>query len=404
VAQYFIARQPILDRRLQLHAYELLFRGPGGGPVDAGIDDDHATAQVLTIGADAGLATLAGGYPAFINLPRRFLVEPDLLPLAPQQVVLEVLESVDLDAPVLAGMRELRARGYTIALDDVVDVERCAIAAGCADIVKLEIPRIAPDAWPRVIERAHEAKLRVLAEKVETPEEYERLLALGCDYFQGFFFARPKTLTGARLSANKIAMLQLLARINDPATDVDTLAQLVSRDVTLSVRALNYVNSAASALQRRIDSVREAIVYLGRNPVRSWVTLYLMANVDDKPSELISVALSRARFCEQLALEANRRDEGTFFTVGLFSILDALMDTNMTDVLEALQLHGELRDALIRRGGTSGAALLTAESLEMGMEPVPVAGIDGDTLCDLYTQARAWADTALSDMGLATGR
>jgi EAL and modified HD-GYP domain-containing signal transduction protein len=316
VAQYFIARQPILDRRLQLHAYELLFRGPGGGPVDAGIDDDHATAQVLTIGADAGLATLAGGYPAFINLPRRFLVEPDLLPLAPQQVVLEVLESVDLDAPVLAGMRELRARGYTIALDDVVDVERCAIAAGCADIVKLEIPRIAPDAWPRVIERAHEAKLRVLAEKVETPEEYERLLALGCDYFQGFLLRAPRKPSPARACRRTRSRCcsSWRASMTRPRMSTPWRNWSVATSRSPCV-PLNYVNSAASALQRRIDSVREAIVYLGRNPVRSWVTLYLMANVDDKPSELISVALSRARFCEQLALEANRRDEGTFFTV-----------------------------------------------------------------------------------------
>ena len=316
MSEFFIARQPIFDPGLKLYAYELLFRSSSHNAAPAQFDDDSATAQVLTASAEMGMQKLVGDYLAFVNLPGRFLAEPDLLPLPPERLVLEVLETVEVDALVLSGMRALSQRGFTLALDDFVYEARYDKALDLIDLVKLDIQLIERARWSREISRLKERGLKVLAEKVETEAEFRLLADLGCDYFQGYFFARPNIVPGRRLSNNRLSLLQLLSRINDPATEPQTLAELVSRDVTLSVRALNYVNSAANGLRQRIDSVRDAIIYLGRDTIRRWVTLYLMFSVDDKPSELLTTGLVRARFCELLAGEAGLDDPGGYFKIG----------------------------------------------------------------------------------------
>ncbi|MDP5053010.1 MAG: EAL domain-containing protein, partial [Congregibacter sp.] len=291
MSDFFIARQPIFGRDLKLFAYELLFRDSDTGAAPQDLDDDVATAQVLSISEEVGLSRLVGDHPAFINLPRKFLAEPELLPFEPDNVVLEVLEHVDIDDEVIRGMSALGDRGYTLALDDFVYDTRFDDALAHVAIVKLEIPQIAPENWEGEISRLKKLGVQVLAEKVETNEEFETLKALGCDYFQGYFFAKPKVVSGKRLAPNKLAVMQLMSQINDSETDIDSLSELVSRDVAISARAMNYVNSAGSSLNRRIESIREAVVYIGRETIRRWVTLLVMAKIDDKPGELVTMTL-----------------------------------------------------------------------------------------------------------------
>lgn len=399
MSDFFIARQPIFDRHLKLYAYELLFRSSTHNAAPRDFDDDSATAQVLSAGAEIGMERLVGDYLAFVNLPGRFLAEPDLLPLPPERLVLEVLETVDVDAVVISGMRALSQRGFTLALDDFVYEERYEAALDLIDMVKLDIRLLERDSWQREVSRLKERGLIVLAEKVETEEEFRALAALGCDYFQGYFFARPNIVPGRRMASNRLSLLQLLSRINDPATEPQTLAELVSRDVTLSVRALNYVNSAANGLRQRIDSVRDAIIYLGRDTIRRWVTLYLMFSVDDKPSELLTTGLVRARFCELFALEAGLDDPGGYFTVGLLSILDALMDQPMEAVLKGMNLSSDMHIALLRHRGNAGRTLMLARSLERGDPPPDLAhGVTSRRVARLHLDAMEWADEALRDM------
>lgn len=401
MSDFFIARQPIFDRSLNLYAYELLFRTSDTGAAPAEFDDDAATAQVLTTSEEVGLKKLVGDQLAFINLPQKFLAEPDLLPAQPDNVVLEVLEHVALDSAVIDGMQALAGRGYTLALDDYVYDERFEAALPHVSIVKLEIPQIAAADWEREIQRLKAWGVRILAEKVETNEEFERLSELGCDYFQGYFFARPKVVSGKRLAPNKLAMLELMSQINDPEIDVETLSELVSRDVALSVRAMNYVNSAGSSLSRQIESVREAVVYIGRETLRRWVTLFIMAKIDAKPGELISIALIRAKFMELLARESGQDDVDAFFTAGLFSLLDALMDSPMEEVLESLTLSRELKDALARGEGNKGAALSLAADLERGhLQSFEPFGLAAATVAGLHHSATQWADETLADMQL----
>lgn len=399
MSEFFIARQPIFDDKVKLFAYELLFRSSDTGAAPKDLDDDVATAQVLSISEEVGLTRLVGERPAFINLPHKFLVEPDLLPFEPDNVVLEVLEHVEIDDGVIQGMAALGERGYTMALDDFVYDARFDAALQHVAIVKLEIPEIAPENWGTEISRLKDLGVKVLAEKVETNEEFETLKALGCDYFQGYFFARPKVVTGKRLAPNKLAVMELMSKINNPETDIESLSELVSRDVAISVRAMNYVNSPAGALNRRIESIREAVVYIGRETIRRWVTLLIMARLDDKPGELVTMTLVRAKFMELMALEADQEDANAFFTVGLFSVLDALMDAPLEEVIGTLTIPQELHDALCQHLGNKGASLKLAKALEYGelssFEPFQIAA---PVIASLHQTATQWADETLAGM------
>ena len=398
MSDFFIARQPIFDSRLALRGYELLFRNSAANAAPVDIDRASATAQVLSTTADLGLASLVGSQLAFVNLPERFLDEPDLLPLAPGQLVLEVLEDVELNDDRVAAIRQLAERGYTIALDDFVCDGRFDAVLPHVDIVKLEIPAIPRERWADEVGRLRARGHRVLAEKVETDEEFRILRELGCDFFQGYFFARPRVISGRRLASSQLALLQLLSQVTDPGCDVDALTGLIGQDIALSVRVLNHVNSAANALTRRMNSVREAVVYLGRERIRNIVALLLMARVDDKPAELLSTALVRARFCQLLALECDDDNPDAFFTAGLFSVLDALMDLPMAEVLKKLPVSDDLGMALLEQSGPIGHGLSLAIDLERGarLRQPPPGHLPESALARTYHEAREWGDAVVA--------
>lgn len=400
---YYIARQPILDRERQLYAYELLFRDSQVNMAPRDLDRTLATAEVLSTTNEIGLPSLVGKSYAFINLPERFLEEPELLPLPPEQVVLEVLEDVEFDDARLEGLRKLNERGFTLALDDFIYDERYESALPHVDIVKLEINGLPRDTWKAEIDRLKSRGKKVLAEKVETEQEFDTLLELGCDYFQGYFFARPKVMSGRKLSSNQVAMLQLLGQLNNPDVPIVEIAEVVSRDVSLSVRVLNHVNSAATALNRTMDSVREAVVYLGRDHIRSLVTLLLMARVEQKPAALMVIALVRAKLCELMTDAIDQGDPGAFFTVGLFSVLDALMDLPMDEVVKNLPISDELVAALVDREGIMGEALELAIRIEQGN--IDAAATEDahwtpEVLVPMLRSATSWADGVVADTGL----
>lgn len=400
-SHFFLARQPILDRDLKLFAYELLFRVSSENTAPGVIDGVSATAQVLTHAMEIGLERLSRGHLAFINLPREFLVDPTLLPIDPVRVMLEILEDVIPDEDVVAGVQSLRASGFKVALDDVVDSAAWGDLLPFVDTVKIDIQAMVADNWSQEIGRIKAYGCKVLAEKVETAEEFERLKDLGVDYFQGYFFARPRIVSGRRLPTNKIALLRLLSKLNDPDTGVDELQALISQDVGLSIRALAYVNSAANALNRKIETVREAVVWLGRELIRSWVVLYIMSGVEGKADEVVTLGLVRGRVCELLARRCRFENPDSFFSVGLFSVLDALLDVTLADALKHLSLPADLRDALTSHAGDKGNALLCALRLESGEAGhVTYRDLDERELGEVYIEAVEWADVAARQAGL----
>ncbi len=401
MSEFFIGRQPILDQNLNLYAYELLFRDGHGNLCHESVDHDTATSQVIINAfTEIGLDKLVGKQLAFVNTPYKFICDPNLLPMQPDRVVLEILENMEIDEHSLEGIKLLHARGFGIALDDFVYHPDYDDVFPFVSIVKLDITQIDRSQWQTQIDALRQKGCKILAEKVETQEEYDFLKTLNVDFFQGYFFAKPKVVSGKRIAPNKLILLQLLKEVNNPNADIDVLQDLISKDVGISVKALNYVNSPASGLLRKVDSIREAIVYLGRATIKNWVTLIAMSSVEDKPDVLMTTGLVRAKFCELLAEKAGFEEKDAFFTVGLFSILDAILDVPLEDTLEAMAITPDMHDALIKHSGKKGKALRCVTDMEFGLvDDKPLFKLDEATVSDLYLDAMEWADNATQNLG-----
>jgi EAL and modified HD-GYP domain-containing signal transduction protein len=389
---YYIARQPILDAAGQTYGYELLFRSSKSNAYDATVDGNTATSNVLFNAiVEAGLETLVGKGLAFINLTNRFFENTELLELLPAgRCVLEVLETVDVTDEVVAGVQALRNRGHLIALDDFVDEERFARLLPLADIIKYDITQhsMAELAGYRQIDAA--AGRRSLAERVETHEEHETLCQQGFDYFQGYFFAKPRIVSGAKLPQNRIALIQLIAEINNPDSTIDEVADIVGRDVSLGVRTLKYVNSPMNGLKTSVTSIRQAAVLLGRSLLRNWVTLQAMSQMSDQPTELIKLALTRARFCQLQALDEGL-DDARCFTLGLLSLLDVFTSASLEDAVASVTLSDDMRQELLQRVGDGGRLLVWVEALEQGQASSATAQIPLSAGIH-FQQASAWAE------------
>lgn len=397
MSEYFIARQPIFTAELDVIAYELLFR-PSQGAQTAGVfDGNSATSQViLTAMQEIGLNKLVGDKQAFINLTEDFLLNPQLLSIPTEQVVLELLEDISVTEPLIAGVESLSQRGFTIALDDYeFDPQFEPLLPHC-NIIKIDVMSAEREAVETFAREHAGSNKKLLAEKVETKEEFEWLKSLNFDYFQGYFFAKPTIFEGKRLPTNRLALVQLLAAVNDPDADLGDLVDMVSRDVSLSVGILKFTSSPACGVTTQVESVRQAMVLMGRNTLRNWVSLLIMAKIDDKPPELINTALVRARICETLARRANLQNPEGFFTVGLLSTLEALMDTPLSDVLDNMPVSEETLHALLAHQGPRGSALKCAMAMEDTNCDAPPRfdTLEEEALCDVYTQALVWSTDA----------
>lgn len=399
MSELLIARQPIYDREQRPIGYEILFRG-GPAPNAAITDPDQATSQViLDAFMEIGLESLVGSKLAFINCTRPFLTAEHPLHLPVGQVVLEVLEDVEPDAALVQGLRSLGARGYQIALDDYCHDESHATLLEVADIVKLDI--IGPRR-PRLLEdvkvlQSHGVQL--LAEKVETPEDYDMCHTLGFDFFQGYFLCKPRVFRGHRSPGNRLAVMRLLADLQDPDLDPIELERVIANDVTLSYRLLRYVNSAFFGLRKKIESIQRGIVYLGFDNIRTWATVLAMAGIEGKPSDLVHIALLRARMCELLTRPEMPSKADQSFTVGMFSVLDALLDAPMIEALEPLPLAPEVEQALLTRTGPAGETLEAVLAYERrDWEAVEDSQFAPDALRDAYLQAVSWAREVAAEL------
>ncbi len=395
MSAYYIARQPILDVHGDTYGYELLFRSTEKNAYDASVDGDTATARLLvnTL-VEAGLENIVGSALAFVNLTQRFLENPEMLDvLQPGRCVLEVLETVTVSDEVVAGVEALRARGHIIALDDFVDVEQFQRLLPLAHIIKYDITQHSMEALAVHRLKDEKAGRLSLAERVETVDEFDALKAAGFHYYQGYYFAKPRMISGTKLPQNKVAVLQLLAQINDVSSTIDELAETISHDVALSIRTLKYVNSPLCALSAEVSSIRHAAVLLGREPIRNWVTLLVMTGMEDKPVELTKMALTRARFCQLVAKELGMGDDAMYFTIGLLSLLGVLMDTQLEEALEKVSINDDIRVQLLERSGAGGEMLQLVETHERPKVATEAVGTEHGRL---YQQAISWSEQTFS--------
>lgn len=393
----YVARQPIYTRARTVHAYELLYRAGDLDRADV-VDGDQATATVLVNAlAEIGLTNLVGDRPAYVNLTEGFL-DPSLLALLPpERIVFEILEDIEVTDDVVRAVATVSAQGYRVALDDFEYTPAHDPLLRLADVVKFDVRALGLERLAEQVALVRPFDVELLAEKVETAEEFTTCLELGFHYFQGYYFGRPALVRQQTIPTNKLAMLRLLGQLQQPDIGMGELAAIIGQDVSLSYKILRFLNSAYVPLSRPIESVHQGVVLMGLTTVQRWAMLLVVAGSGDKPTELMVTAMVRGRFCEQLARIGHGAEPEAAFTVGLFSVLDALLDAPMDEVLGELTLGDEIEAALLHHEGPLGHLLAGVQSFESGdWAAVDALGLAPRVLQDKYVEALQWASDALA--------
>ncbi|MEZ4654891.1 MAG: HDOD domain-containing protein [Candidatus Eisenbacteria bacterium] len=407
---YFIARQPILDHKLRNIGYELLFRS-GTHNAFTYPDIDHASRSVI---ADSsllfGLRTLVENKLAYFNVTREVLLSGHATILPADQVVVEIMETVSADPAVLAALVSLRERGYTIALDDFVDNEGTAPLIPHVQIIKLDFLASTEEERQHIIKRWRRRGLRFLAEKVETEAAVEEAQNLGCSLFQGYFFSKPIIVRGRDLGGAKLQYLRLLQQVQRPELDFEDLEQVVKHDLSVSYKLLRYTNSAAFGFRREIRSLQESLRLLGEREVRKVLSLILLTALGrDRPEQLITDSVVRARFCEELAPSLGLRTRAQdLFLLGMFSMIDAVVGRPMDEVLTELPIAADLKDALLGTGGELRSVLDFVVAYERGewerLEDVrSELSLSKDDGPEAHLKAVAWSQESLHATNEDTG-
>lgn len=356
------ARQPIFDRKTTIVGYELLYRGTLS---DTAVftDGSLASARVLLNAlTEVDLRDTVDNTRAFINFTEEMLAEvPDY---ARKHLVIELLEDIPVTDKLLFRLKDLQARGFTIALDDYGVRQLPAELLNMVDIIKVDLLSLPKSHLADLVDSLEPYNAQLLAEKVETVEMYEHCLALGFDMFQGYFFSRPEMVTGATLGTDRRVVLELIGTLFKPDVEVKDVVRSIERDPALTVKLLRLANSALYRRRREIQSIHQAIAMLGLNRLRSWVTLLLLDDHTDRSHALQDMTLFQAHFCQMLAHETRPDMEGAAFTVGLLGHLDGYFGRPMKELLTELPLDKVLNVALLDSRGRLGAWLRLARFLQ----------------------------------------
>jgi c-di-GMP-related signal transduction protein len=399
VTDAFVARQPIFDINRKVVGYELLARA-GGANAYAHLDGDQATADALATTINlVGLDALSGGLRCFVNFTQGLLEKDFGEILPPDRMVVEVLETVEPTPAVIEALRTLKRRGYTIALDDFEPHLPQAQLLPLADVVKLDFMR-SNTAKRQGIANDNRGKRTLLAEKVETYDDFQAGAKMGYEFFQGYFFCKPEVLKARRLDSTHAAQLKFLQEIGRPTLDFDKLETIIKQDAVMSVKLLRYLNTTVRATSRKIDSIKQALTLLGERPLRRWAAMMgLVALGGNKPIELMRTCVLRARFCELLATKANQ-DKLSFelYLAGLLSAIDAIVDSPLHEVLEQLPIPDGVRDALAGKASTQRMILDLVNAYERADWVVVAAtsqllGVKPTAVTETYCDAVRWADS-----------
>ncbi len=390
----YIGRQPIFNGKMKVVAYELLFRSNSESNRAVIMGGDVASAQVMMNAfGDIGLSEILGEHQkAFINFTEGLLLQEyqDFYPR--NKIVIEILEDVQVTPRLMKSLTLLKQKGYVIALDDYIFAPELEVLEQFAEIIKVDLLDVELPKLEAHIERLKSQGIRLLAEKVETQAQYEYCQSLGFDYFQGYFFAKPKIIEGKRLPNNKLTLLDLLAKVYDPDIDMSVLSAIIAKDMGLSQKLLRFLRETASN-QQPIESIHDAVLRFGLRRLQSWTSMLVLSGVEDKPIELFVTALIRAKFCELLGERLGGASKEAYFIVGLFSCLDAVMDAPLSDLVQKLGLEEEIQQGILEYKGKLGCTLKIVKALESGQVGFEMPeGVSGTELSQLYLQAMQFAE------------
>jgi c-di-GMP-related signal transduction protein len=398
----FVARQPIFDTRQRVVAYELLFRS---GPENffPNIDGDVASSRVINDSMMTfGLGALVGTRKVYINVTRRILCDELYAVLPVRNTVVELLETIEPDAETVAACRDLKRAGYELALDDYVDRPAMDPLVALADVIKIDFLATSVEQRQALRERLTKRKPALLAEKVETAAVFREARAQGYQYFQGYFFQRPEIITRNEIPSFKLNHLDFLRELQAPDLNFDRLEKVIRRDVSLSIKLLRYLNSAAFYWRSKVTSLKSALVLLGERPFRKWASLIAIVGfIGDGPAELATTCLARAHFCESLCRVTGRTQlELDGFLIGMLSAIDALVGRPLPEILQDIAVSREIEQALLGTASPLGKirAIVLGYEGALWDEVSTLAqslGIAETALPELYQQSLDWAAQAL---------
>ena len=403
--EIFIGRQPILDRKHQLFAYELLFRS-GGQKNEANVQDDlGATANVINHAfAELGAEQALGPYKGFINCDASLLLSDMLEILPTDKIVLEILETVEVTPEIIERCAELKARGFTIALDDFIHFEdKFKPLLDLIEIVKVDLMPITREQLATVTSALQRwPQLTLLAEKVDSREQADHCHTLGYGLFQGYYFAKPVIIAGKKLGQSQLALVRLLSLVMEDA-ETGVLESVFKREPGLTMNLMRLTNSVSTGVRTKVTGLRHAITVLGRRQLQRWLQLLLYTNPagsDQVASPLLQLAATRGRFLELLAgklKSGNREFEDHAFMTGIMSLMPTLMGVPLEEILKGIQVSPDIQAAIEKGEGTLGTMLALGEALEGGNGPLchdlleDLPGADHTMVNTCLTQALAWA-------------
>ncbi len=407
VREFYLGRQPILDRNQALFGYELLFRNAPVGPANI-TSDLTATAAVIAHASQLGMEKVIGDALGFVNVDADVIMSDIFNFLPREKVVLEIVETMKVSPDVLARMSELVKHGFSFALDDVSgDSGHVQTLLPLVEYVKMDMRNTPLSTLMKLAPRFKQERKKLVAEKVETREEFKNCLDLGFDYFQGYYFAKPVIMSGKKLSPSQLAVMELMTLVTSDA-DNHEVEKAIKRDVSLALNLLRLVNTPAVGARQRIDSLSQAVTILGRRQLQRWLQIMLYAEPSKRGhsmTPLLMLATTRGRLLELLARKlrpSQTHVADIAFTVGIMSLMDTLFGMPMADILTQIPVSDEVADALMFRGGFFGDLLKLAECIErieeMESHIVPTLrdlAMSTDELVELEMAAFEWSDNVV---------
>ncbi len=398
----FVARQPIFDLKKNVVAYELLFRSGLDNFYDDELDGDNSTAKLISNSfLIIGLDTITKRKKAFINFTQKHILSGAPTAIPNDLISIEILEDVKPDHDVVAACAELKEKGYEIVLDDFVYTEEYKPLIELADIIKVDFLATKGDRRREVVQQCIGHDVKFLAEKVETDEDFQMAVEFGYDYFQGYFFSKPVIIAGRDIPGMKFNHLRMLSEINNPEVEFDRLEDIIKHDVSLTYKLLKFINSAYFRFSMKVESIKHSLVLLGVKEIKKWASIIALSAIgDDKPKEVVSLSLIRAKFCEFLATDIGKKNnESDYFMTGLFSLIDALIDRPMEDVLNELPISDDVKNALLGEKNSYYDIYNLVVAYEKGewaivTEYSKKSGVNEAVLPTYYFTATKWANVS----------
>lgn len=389
-----VARQSILDKHGKIFGFEMLYRG---SKID--VDDPNhgliATGELLTnIYTCVIEERLNANHPVFINVDERFICSPSFFPGKADKFILELLETVPATAAVLGKIRELKRLGFEFALDDYTFEPERAPFLPLVSIVKVDMLAMSVDDLQERVNELEDYPAKLLAEKVESVDVFNRCVDLGFELFQGYYLEKPKLIRGKQVSVNKQVTLKLLSELTRPDISTQEVADLIVCDPRLAMKIILLVNSSLFSLVREINDVHEAVVMLGTEAVKQWAMILLLVSESEQPVEVFRTLLCRAKTLELYAEEMNEGKPSNYFTLGLFSGIDAILGLNMHQVVNSLPLDAELKKALVDSSGNMGQVLSSLKLIERGEQSTTLISLNS-----VYWKGIAWSDELMDSIG-----